>query len=403
MEFKYVAYTQDRGVFKDKLSAPDKPDAVAALGTLGYIVLKILPIRKRPQPEVLFPSFFNAGPKDLILLSRQISAMLSSGGNLMRALELAESQASSRAMRRIIVEMRETLEDGGSLSDAMATHPKVFDKLFVSVVQVGEFTGRLGPSLEQLADILESDAEAKAKAIKTMMYPMAIVGMSVITLGVLMTVAVPPLLLVFDQLGAETPALTRAAVSMVNFVTGNGLQVLLGGVLFFGTISLLRRIPATAAMMDNILARTPLYGPLTVAGDIARFSRTMSMLLAAGVSVSDALTLGISGCKNVMVRQALLAGETSLLSGHGLSAELRKHSVLPTMFMELVTMGEEGNQLPKMMADAASTFQRERDEKLETMLAALEPLSTVVVGGIVAFIAFAMFVPIYSGLGELGG
>jgi type IV pilus assembly protein PilC len=403
MEFTYTAYTTDRGVFNDRVSAPDKTDAAAALATLGFIILKISPVRRRPQIEVLFPSFFSAGPKDLILLSRQISAMLSSGGNLMRALELAENQSRSRAMRRIIVEMRETLEGGGSLSDAMIAHPKIFDKLFVSVVQVGEFTGRLGPSLEQLADILESDQEAKAKAIKTMMYPMAIVGMSVITLGVLMTVAVPPLLLVFDQLGAETPALTRAAVSMVNFVTGNGPQVLLGGVIFFGGISTLRRIPATAAMVDNVLSRAPLYGPLTVAGDIARFSRTMSMLLAAGVAVSDALPLGISGCKNVMVRRALLAGEESMLSGHGLAVELRKHPVLPSMFMELVTMGEEGNQLPKMMADAASTFQRERDEKLGTMLAALEPLSTVVVGGIVAFIAFAMFVPIYSGLGELGG
>ena len=403
MDFKYVAYTAERGVFKDQLSAPDKSDATAALSSLGYSILKIAQVRHRPNVEVLFPSFFSAGPKDLTLLSRQISAMLSSGGSLMRALELAENQSRNRMMRRIIVEMRETLEDGGSLSDAMVRHPKIFDKLFVSVVQVGEFTGRLGPSLDQLADILEADQEAKAKAIKTMMYPMAIVGMSLMTLGVLMTVAVPPLLQVFDQLGAETPALTKAAVSMVNFVTGNGPQVLIGGVLFFGTTSILRRIPATAAMVDGLLARAPLYGPLTVAADIARFSRTMSMLLAAGVSASEALTLGIGGCKNVMVRRALLAGEESMLSGHGLASELRKHSVLPTMFMELVTMGEEDNQLPKMMADAATNFQRERDEKLGSMLAALEPLSTVLVGGIVAFIAFAMFVPIYSGLGELGG
>lgn len=401
MDFRYVAYTPEQGVFNDKISAPDKSEAAAALYTLGYSVLKISPVRRRPQVEVLFPSFFNASAKDLVLLSRQISTMLSSGGSLMRALELAESQSRSRAMRRLIVEMRETLEGGGSLSDAMVRHPKIFDKLFISVVQVGEFTGRLGPSLDQLAGILEADQEAKAKAMKMMMYPMAIMGMSFITLGVLMTVAVPPLLKVFDQMGAETPALTKAAVAMVNFVTGNGPQVLLAGVLFFGTISALRRVPATAAMVDQLLARAPLYGPLTVAADIARFSRTMSMLLEAGVSVSDALPLGINGCNNVVVKQAFVSGEESMLNGHGLAVELRKHSVLPTMFMELVTMGEEGNQLPKMMSDAASAFQNERDEKLGSMLAALEPLSTVFVGGIVAFIAFAMFVPIYSGLGAL--
>jgi type IV pilus assembly protein PilC len=129
----------------------------------------------------------------------------------------------------------------------------------------------------------------------------------------------------------------------------------------------------------------------------------MSMLLGAGVALADALTLGISGCKNVRVREAFVAGEESLLSGHGLAPELKKHAVLPTMFMEFVTMGEEGNQLPRMLGDAAVAYQKERDEKLAAVLGALEPLSTLVVGGIVAFIAFSMFVPIYSGLGALQG
>ena len=316
---------------------------------------------------------------------------------------MAEGQAQNRGMRRTIIEMREALEGGGSLSGAMAEHPKVFDKLFVSVVHVGEFTGRLGPSLEQLADILEADREAKQKAIKTMMYPMTIVGMSFITLGVLVVVAVPPLLNVFEQMGAETPAITRAAVGMVDFVKGNGLQVIVAAIVFFSTISILRRIESTAAIVDTILARLPLYGPLTIAGDLARYSRTMSMLLSAGVPISDALELGIASCKNVRVRDAFLAAEQSLLSGHGFASELRKHSVLPSLFRELMTMGEEGNQLPKMMGDAANTYQRERDEKLGSLLAALEPMSTLVVGAIVGFIAFSMFVPIYSGLGALGG
>ena len=403
MEFTYVAYTQDKGVFKGNLTAAERGEAEAALGTLGYTILKVTISRQRPGLEVLFPSFFSVRAKDLIMLSRQIATMLASGGSLLRALEMAEGQAKNRAMRRIIVEMREALEAGGSLSEAMERHPKIFSRLFVSVVQVGEHTGRIGPALDQLADILESDVEAKQKAMKTMMYPMTIMGMSVITLGVLMTVAVPPLLQVFAQLGADAPALTKAAVAMVNFVKGNGLQIIVALAVFFATVSVLRRLPSTGAMMDTVLARAPLYGPLTIAGDLARFSRTMSMLLSAGVPLSDALTLGITGCKNVRVKQAFLSGEESLLSGHGLAPELRKHTVLPTMFMELVTMGEEGNQLAKMMGDAATAYQKERDEKLSAVLGALEPLSTLVVGGIVAFIAFSMFVPIYSGLGALQG
>lgn len=401
MQFSYTAYTTERGVFRGKLEAQDKTEVENALTSLGQTVLKIGQVKQRPGLEVLFPSMFSAGPKDLILFARQVVAMLGSGGSLLRSLEMAEGQANSRVMRRIIVYMRQTLEGGGSLSDAMVDHPKIFDKLFVSVVRVGEHTGRLGPSLEQLADILEADAEAKAKAIKTMMYPMAIVGMSLVTLAVLVVVAVPPLMVTFEQMGAESPAMTKAAVAGVNFFKTNGLAVItvIGG--FIGGMSILRRIPRTAAMADTVLARLPLYGSLLVAGDLARFSRTMSMLLGAGVPLSDSLGLGIAGCKNVRIREAFLAGEASLLAGHGFATELRHQAILPTLFQELMTMGEEGNQLPKMMQDAANTYTREREERLAAVLGALEPLSTVVVGAIVGFIAFAMFVPIYSGLGAL--
>ena len=401
MEFTYVAYTPERGVFKGRLDAQDKSEVEGALATLGQTVLKITQTKKHPGLEVLFPSFFSAGAKELILFARQVTAMLGSGGSLLRALEMAEGQAKGRVMRRIIAHMRETLEGGGSLSDAMGDHPKIFDKLFVSVVRVGEHTGRLGPSLEQLADILESDAAAKARAIKTMMYPMAIVGMSLITLAVLVVVAIPPLMLTFEQMGAETPAMTKAAVAGVDFFKTNGLTmiVVIGGI--FGGMAILRRIKATAAMADSVLARLPLYGTLLVAGDLARFSRTMAMMLGAGVPLSEALTLGIEGCKNVRIRDAFIAGETSLLAGHGFATQLRRESILPTLFQELMTMGEEGNQLSKMMQDAANTYQREREDKLSALLGALEPLSTVVVGAIVGFIAFAMFTPIYSGLGAL--
>ena len=402
MEYQYLAYTPTKGIFKGKVDAPDSDQASAAVGTLGYSILKMSQVRRRVGADLLFPSLFKVGISDVIQLSRQINAMLSSGGSLMRALEMAESEAHSRMMRRAIADMREVLAGGGSLSEALAAHPKIFDKLFVSVVKVGEFTGRLGPSLEQLADMLEADREAKARAMKTMMYPLTVVGMSVVTLEVLMTVAVPPLLKVFDQLGAETPAMTRAAVGMVNFAKGQGLQILMALFAFFVAISVLRRIPAAAGIVDGALAALPMYGPLTIAGDLARFSRTMAMLLEAGVPVSDALMLGIAGCKNVRVREAFLAGEESLLSGHGLAQELRRHRVLPSLFLELVSMGEEGNHLAKMMSDAATTYRKERDERLGSLLGALEPLSTVLVGAIVAFIAFSMFVPIYSGLDALG-
>jgi type II secretory pathway component PulF len=402
MRYAYLAYNIERGVFRETIEAADEQEAAKAVASLGNRVLRIVPVRTRPGLEVLFPSLFKTGPKDLVFFCRQVAAMLTSGGTLTRALELAEGQTRSRMMRSVIRQLSDDLSSGESLSVAMKAHPKVFDQLFISVVEVGEHTGRLGVSLEQVADSMEADIEAKARAIKALMYPMAIMGMSLVTLGVLITVAVPPLLKVFDQLGADAPAMTKAAVAMVNFVKGNGMPIFLGLFATLSALALLRRQPRAARLVDAGLARTPLYGPLTVAGDLARFARTMALLLEAGVPLSDGLALAIPGCSNVQVRAAMQAGETSLLAGSGFAPEIRRHLVLPSLFREMMSMGEEGNQLPRMMRDAANTYQKEREARLGALIGALEPLSTVVVGGIVGFIAFSMFVPIYSGLDKLG-
>ncbi|MEX2431236.1 MAG: type II secretion system F family protein [Dehalococcoidia bacterium] len=402
MQFTYVAYTTGQGVLKGKVDAPDRDEASAFVTAQGYKVIKLQAVRQKPGLEILFPSLFKAGPKDVVHFARQIASMLASGGSLMRALELAQSEAKSRLMRRVVAAMRDRLAGGGSLTDAMKEHPKVFDRLFVSVVEVGEHTGRVGPSLDQLADMIEHDVETKQKAIKTMMYPMAIMGMSLVTLGVLITFAVPPLMNTFAQMGAEIPLMTRIAVEAVGFVTGNfvtGAIVLVALVVGF---SLLKRLPSTRLYVDGFAIKAPLIGPLVVAGDLSRFSRTMAMLLGAGVSVSDTIKMAIEGCNNSRIRGAMVAAEASLYAGHGLTAELRKHKALPSFFVELVMMGEEGNQLPRMMNDAATTYQKEKDARLGAVLAALEPLSTLLVGGIVGFIAFAMFLPIYTGLGALG-
>lgn len=401
MRFRYTAYLPERGVFKDAIEALDQNEAAAAAASLGYRVLKIAPVREIPGLETLFPSMFKASTGDLVRFFHQVASMMASGGNLMRAIEMAESESKNRVMRRALGEMRAHLADGESLSQVMRRQSGMFGDLYISIVEAGESTGRLGPSLEQLADMLERDHEAKQRAMKTMMYPMTIIGMSFMTLAVLMVVAVPPLLKVFEEMGAGQPAAMTFTVNLIGFVKENILGILGAGAAAAVGLAILRRLPGAAGVIDGVSARLPLLGPLTIAGDVARFSRTIGMLLEAGVALSDALPMAIGGCGNVRVRQALRAGEESLLSGRGLAQELRQHRVLPTLFLELISMGEDGNQMARMMSDAATTYQKERDDRLGALLGALEPASTVVVGAIVAFIAFSMFVPIYSGLDAL--
>ena len=154
MRFRYVAYLPERGVFKDAIEALDQNEAAAAVASLGYRLLKITPVREAPGLETLFPSMFKAGTGDLVRFFHQVASMMASGGNLMRAIEMAESESKNRVMRRALGEMRAHLADGESLSQVMRRHPDMFGELYVSIVEAGESTGRLGPSLEQLADML---------------------------------------------------------------------------------------------------------------------------------------------------------------------------------------------------------------------------------------------------------
>ena len=398
MRFSYTAYNLQSGVVKGQLDVDSEADARTEVSRLGYKLLRMAPPLALPSMDTLFPSLFKVSVGEQIRFFRQAATMLNSGGNLVHALDMLQSEARNRVMRRVLASVRKTLDEGGSFSSALAQHPGVFGSLFLSVVEVGEHTGKLGPALEQMAAILEQEHEAKQKFIRTMMYPVAIIGLSTITLGFLMAVALPPLLKVFDQLGAQVPFMTRAALGLMKGFRSNLLPLLLAIVVAVASFLILRKLPRWRAWQDQTLIHLPLIGSFAVSSNLAHFSRITATLLDAGVPLATALGLAVGSIKNQALRRAFLDAQESLLSGHGLATALRGCKLLPTLFIELVMIGEESNTLRRTLADAAKAYQKQLDQQLSTMLAVLEPMSTVVVGAIVGFIAFSMFVPIYSGL-----
>lgn len=398
MNYKYVAYSARNGIVKGQIDARYEADVRDEIMRGGMKVLRLSPARQRPGLEKIFPSLFKVKSSEIVRFARQLATMLASGGNLLRALEMLTKETPNRVMRTTLAQIRRRLDEGGSLSDALSEHPKLFSPLFVSVVEVGEYTGKLAPALEQLADILEKEQEAKSQAIRTLMYPAAIIGLSMVTLGILMTVALPPLLEVFDKMDAEIPLMTRIVVGAVRGLRENFQIMAVGVGGFVALLAGLRKYPRTKYAIDSIMLRMPTIGPFLVAGELSRFARTISMLLEAGVTLANAIHLAKSGCKNQEFKRAFSEAEESLLSGHGILDALRKYPVIPTMFIELLLLGEESNSLQRTMKDAADAYQKQLEQRLEALLAMLEPVSTVVVGGVVGIIAFSMFVPIYSGL-----
>ncbi len=398
MHYRYVAYNLKEGVVKGRVEARVLAEAQAHVLSQGYKPLEIKASHQRDALATLFPSFYHVSTAELVRFCRNIATMLTTGGDLLRALEMLHRETRSTLMRRTLEDIRRTLDEGGSFSDALARHPTTFNPLFISVVEVGEHTGRLGPALEEMADILQKEDEAKQKAVRTLLYPLAIMGMAVLTMVILMLFALPPMLKVFERMGTKLPLVTRVTLGFFGFVSGNFLILLATGLALVILLAVLKRIPKAHYRLDQLQTRLPVFGGLVIAKEMSRFSRTLAMLLESGVPLANALHLSNSGCKNLPLKHAFNDAEESLLSGHRLAEALKRHTIIPTMFVELVIIGEESNSLRRTMSDAATTYQRQLEQRLNGLLGMLEPASTVFVGGIVALIALSMFVPIYASL-----
>ena len=359
MQFNYVAYTMDRGVVKGKIDAENEHEARQEVARQGYKALEIKRARQAPSLEELFPSVFKVGTGNLVRFSRQLSTMIRGGSSLQRALEMLQGEAGNRVMRRILGEVHKAVDQGTSLSQAFARHPTVFNARYVSVVEVGEHTGSLASSLDQLADALAREHEAVQRFKRTLMMPLITMSASILMLILMMTVMLPPLLDAFSSRGADVPLITQIAMAIVGGVSGNLLWIAIALVVIGALYWALRRVPTVLLRMHLVQTRLPIFGSLIVARELAQFSRTNAMLLEAGVPLSSSLPLGISGCKNRAITAAFVDGQDSLLSGHGFTEALARHSVMPRLWVELVAIGEENNVMGSSLTDLADAYEQE--------------------------------------------
>jgi type II secretory pathway component PulF len=403
MEFQYVGYTLEQGIVRGRVEADNEAIAGQKVIQQGYKILEMKVARQLPALEDMFPSLFKLSQKELVRFTQQLAIMVRGGGSLQRALELLAAETQNRVLRRVLNSIIKSVDEGTTLSAAMQMHPKVFTARFFSVVGAGEHTGRLAPALEQLAKVMEREQEARDTVKRTMMMPMFTIGAAGLMLVMMLTVLMPPLLTTFERMGSDIPLITRIAMGGMGVITSNlkGVGLAIGGLI--GLVLLSKKVDALDYWKNAIVIRTPILGQLILAGELALFSRTISMLLDSGISLANALPLAIAGTKNLVVRDAFRAGEESLIAGRGLSDALKEHSILPTMWVELVMIGEESNTLGLTMAELGNAYQKELENRLGSLLALLEPLSTMAVGGIVLFIALSMFLPIYSGLDAAAG
>ncbi|MBS1870840.1 MAG: type II secretion system F family protein [Actinobacteria bacterium] len=380
---------------KGEVEAASKQAVADQLKARGLVVVDISD--KHKSKEINIALFERVKPADLTVMTRQLATMIASGMTLLRAFYVLEEQTESRPLRDAIVGVRKDVEAGLLFSNALARHPKVFSPLFVAMVESGESGGRLAEALTRVADQLEKDDALRRQVKSAMLYPTVIFSFAGMVLLAMVAFLIPVFEKTFREFGSDLPPITKVTVGMSHFVTGKWYLLIAGVV---GTIVVFRRWKRSSwgrPQWDRIRLKFPFkIGPVVQKIALARWSRTLSSLVASGVPILQAIEITGKTAGNAVVEKAMDDVRASVKSGGTISAPLRDAPVFPAMVVQMVGVGEETGALETMLGKVADFYEDEVAAAVKGLTSLLEPLMIIVVGGIVGFIVISMYMPLFK-------
>ena len=389
-----LAGTSTRG----ELEADDKQAVAAQLRSKGLIVLDIEQKKSAADVGDMLARFKRVKPQELTVATRQLSTMVSSGMSLLRALYVLEEQAKSDKLKEALTQVRKDVEAGISLSDALRRHPDIFNDLYIAMVEAGELGGILESTLQRVADQLEKDDSLRRQVKSAMMYPMMIGGFALTVLLALVTFLVPVFEKVFRDFGGSLPTITKVTVMLSHFVTDEwyiGLALTVGSIY---TFKKWKRSEKGREQWDRFKLRVPWgIGGIVQKVALARFSRTYSALIAAGVPMLQAIEITGRTAGNRVVEIAMQNVRESVKGGGSISTPMRAEpAAFPMMVTQMVGVGEETGALETMLSKIADFYEDEVAASLKALTSILEPLMIIIVGGIVGFIVISMYMPMFK-------
>ncbi|MEO5356406.1 MAG: type II secretion system F family protein [Nitrospirae bacterium YQR-1] len=335
--------------------------------------------------------------KDLVVFTRQFSTMIDAGLPLVQALDILSEQSENPFFKNIIREMKLEVEGGATFSDALKKHPKVFDELYANMVQAGETGGILDTVLQRLADYIEKSMRLKKKVKGAMTYPIVIISIAVICIGVIMVFVVPTFAKMFATLGGTLPAPTRVIIALSGFIAGwGGVMIVVVVVAAVFVYKQIRSTDKGKYVTDQILLKLPIFGILIRKVAVAKFTRTLGTLISSGVPILEGLENTAKTSGNKVVERTIYTVRSAVTEGLALSDPLSKAGVFPPMVTSMIAIGESTGALDAMLSKIADFYDEEVDNTVSNLTALMEPLMIVFLGGTVGFTVVAMYLPIFK-------
>jgi type IV pilus assembly protein PilC len=394
--FAYKALDPTGTTVQGEIEAEDKVAVASQLRSRGLIVVDI--DEQSGASGDIFERFQKVKPAELTVATRQFSTMVSSGMSMLRALYVLEEQQDNKKLKEAFASVRKDVEAGLALSDALARHPDIFNELYIAMVAAGETGGILEETLHRVADQLEKDASLRRQIKSAMVYPIVIFSFAAIVVIALVAFLVPVFEGVFKDFGGDLPPITKVTVTFSHLITRQP-YIPIGIVV--GVVWAFRRWKGSKRgkeQWDRIKLRFPFkIGDIVQKVALARFSRTYSALIAAGVPMLEAIEITGRTSGNVVVENAMHAVHESVRNGGTISAPMRTEpDAFPGMVVQMVAVGEETGALDSMLSKIADFYEDEVEAAVKALTSILEPIMIIVVGGIVGFVVIAMYMPLFK-------
>jgi type IV pilus assembly protein PilC len=400
--FSYKARSAAGTFTEGLITAPEQKAAIEQLRNQKLTVVEIT--EKAPSTFDGFKKIFKAGvkTKEIVIFSRQLSTLTSAGVPLVQGLTVLEDQAESVAFKQVIRKVREDIEAGFPIAEALKKHPTVFTELYVGMVKAGELGGILDTILERLSKYLEEADELRGKVKGALTYPAVVILIAGGVTIFLLVGVIPTFKEIFSSFGHELPAPTRMLINLSDGLKRHlGLVLACPFVLFF-CLKRFRKTAVGAEMIDRLMLKLPVFGLLLKKVAVAKFTRTFGTLIKSGVPILQTLETVAKTSGNKVIEKAIREAQAAVRDGERIAGPLKKSGIFPSMVIQMIAIGEETGNLDSMLNKIADFYDQEVDVAVKALTSMIEPIIIVIMGLVIGSIVIAMFMPMFE-MGSLAG
>ncbi len=381
------------------LIGDSKEAVIAALRRQQIVVTTV----KEKGKEIALPKFGGGiKSKDIAVFTRQFSVMIDAGLPLVQCLDILGQQQENKGFQKIILQVRQDVEAGSSLAEAMRKHPQAFDDLYVNMVAAGEAGGILDTILQRLATYIEKIVKLKSQVRSALIYPVAVIVIAIVVVYIILWKVIPVFATLFEGLGGSLPWLTQVIVNISNFIGDFWWLILLVVVASVFAVRQYYRTEAGKYQLDKLLLKSPVFGQLLRKIAVARFCRTLGTLLSSGVAILESLEITARTAGNAVIEEAIMVVRKDVEEGKSLAEPLTRTEQFPPMVCQMINVGEQTGAMDTMLSKIADFYEDEVDAAVAGMMALIEPVIIAFLGVVIGTIVVAMYLPMFTLISQIG-